>query len=236
MYVRSAPNLQCGPRRRSLSAGRGILTVGNTLWSYPRRFAANSRTVERWRHERYRRFMELCRVRPSDTIIDVGAGRGAGLERFNDENEIVAIDLDPLPTEWLEKPNVTLLKGDATKLPYSDGEFDVAFSNSVIEHMAPASQVAFASEVRRVARRYYVQTPNYWFPVEPHYHLPGFQFLPEESRRWLNSRFTLGWQPKGAWEPIHLLDERSLQLLFPDASIEAERLLGLKKSLMAIRT
>ena len=61
----------------------------------PRTWAAKSSTVQRWREERYRLFEQLCELRPDDRIIDVGAGWGAALERFNTVNPIVAVDLKP---------------------------------------------------------------------------------------------------------------------------------------------
>jgi hypothetical protein len=201
-----------------------------------RSWAAGSATVQRWREGRYRLFEELCRVQPTDRIIDVGAGWGAALERFNDVNPIVAVDLTPDPTSpWLSTPNVTVATADGTALPFTDREFDVAFSNSVIEHVPPERQQAFANEISRVANRYWVQTPNRYFPIEPHYQVPLFQFLPDRVRRWLNSRFTLGWQGKGEWEEITLLGAGDMRRLFPDAEIHRERVLGLTKSLIAVR-
>jgi hypothetical protein len=201
-----------------------------------RSWAADSNTVRRWREQRYELFAQLCRLGPTDRIVDVGAGWGAALERFNDTNPIVAVDLKPDPSSpWLSTPNVTVVTADGTALPFSDGEFDVAFSNSVVEHVPQVLQPAFASEIRRVAGRYYVQTPNKWFPIEPHYQFPLFQFFPEGVRRALNRRFTLGWQAKGQWEEITLLSARDLRRLFPDAKIHRERVLGLTKSLIAVR-
>ena len=80
-----------------------------------------------------------------------------------------------------------------------------------------------------------MQTPNRWFPIEPHYQLPLFQFLPRRVRMALNRRFTLGWQAKGQWEEITLLGARDLRRLFPDAEIHREKVLGLTKSLIAVR-
>jgi SAM-dependent methyltransferase len=200
-----------------------------------RHWASTSPTVLGWRRGRYERFARLCRLRPDDRILDVGAGLGAALERFNAVNPITALDLTPMESEWIQQRNVTQIQGDGTRMPFGDGEFAVAFSNSVIEHVPAHLQAAFASEVRRVSDRYFVQTPNRWFPIEPHYQVPLFQFLPERTRRWLNSRYTMGFQPKGHWEPIELLTARDMQRLFPDAVIHREKVLGLTKSLMAVR-
>jgi hypothetical protein len=106
----------------------------------------------------------------------------------------------------------------------------------VIEHVPRELQEPFAAEIRRVSKRYFVQTPNRWFLIEPHYQLPFFHFLPKRAQRALNRRFTLGWQQKGVWEEITLLSARDLKRLFPDAKIHRERVLGLTKSLMAIRS
>jgi SAM-dependent methyltransferase len=209
--------------------------VASAVFRRTRQWAASSDTVRRWREQRYRLFMDLCNVRPEDRILDVGAGAGGALERFNLTNEIVAIDLEPLESDWMANPNVTVQVADATRLPFTDREFPVAFSSSVIEHIPKEFQAAFASEVSRVAQRYYVQTPNRYFPIEPHYQLPLFQFLPERMRRALNQRFTLGWKEKGKWEEINLLSARDLRRLFPDGEIHRERLFGLTKSLMVVR-
>ena len=205
------------------------------IFRLTRKWAAKSDTIRRWREQRYRLFMALCEVSPTERILDVGAGAGGALERFNRENPILAVDLSPQPTDWLRQPNVEVRTADGTNLPFADGEFPVIFSSSVIEHIPAELQPQFASEIRRVGERYFVQTPNRYFPIEPHYQLPFFQFLPERWRRALNQRFTLGWREKGVWDEANLLSARDLRRLFPDAEIHRERVLGLTKSLMAVR-
>jgi 2-polyprenyl-3-methyl-5-hydroxy-6-metoxy-1,4-benzoquinol methylase len=205
------------------------------IFRVTRSWAATSEKVVGFRERRYRLFLELCGVEPEERIIDVGAGNGGGLERFNRENPIVAVDLQGERNGWLDQPNVTVEKGDGTQLQFADREFPVAYSNSVIEHIPKTLQRAFADEVRRVGERYFVQTPNRWFPIEPHYQVPLFQFLPRWARRAINKRFTLGFQPKGYWEEITLLSARDMKRLFPDATIHRERVFGLTKSLMAVR-
>jgi hypothetical protein len=208
---------------------------GGPVGKAMRAWARDGSTAKRWREDRYQRFIDLCHVQPAERIVNVGAGRGASLERFNRSNPIVAVDPEPYKSEWFEQGNVTVVKADGTALPFGDGEFPIAFSNSVIEHVPKRKQAAFAAEIRRVSERYYVQTPNRFFPVEPHYQFPFFQFLPERMQRALNKRFQLGFRPKGTFDEITLLSERDMKRLFPDAVIHREKVLGLTKSLMAVR-
>jgi SAM-dependent methyltransferase len=212
-----------------------VPAIGSRVWQWTTKWSSSGRTTRRWRERRYRRFLELCQVRPQDRILDVGAGTGSALERFNAVNEITAVDIRPRATRWLSGPNVTVQYGDGTRLPFEDGAFPVVFSNSVIEHVPRELQRSFADEIRRVSERYYVQTPNRFFPIEPHYQLPLVQFLPRRVLFALSRRFNIGWMRKGEWEEIHLLSASDLRSLFPDGEIHRERLLGLTKSLMAVR-
>lgn len=98
-----------------------------------------------------------------------------------------------------------------------------------------------ATEVRRIGRSYYVQTPNRNFPIEPHFVFPFFQFLPVSMRVWLIQHFNLGWcertpdyaQALVEVTSIRLLDRRECQTLFPEANIIEERFCGAVKSFVA---
>src|SRR5438552_804151 len=114
------------------------------LFRRTRAWASGSDTVRGWRERRHRLFMQLCHVRPDEAILDVGAGRGGALERFNRENPIVAVDLVAERVGWLDAPNVTVQEADGTRLPFASGEFPIVFSNSVIEHVPTELQPAFA--------------------------------------------------------------------------------------------
>ena len=127
---------------------------------------------------------------------------------------------------------------------YEDGSFDIAHSNSVIEHVGDWNRMsAFSREIARIAPRYFVQTPYFWFPIEPHFVAPFFHWLPKSLRVW----FFLHWRV-GLWgksqtreeavsvvEGIRLLDRKRFQALFRDADITTETVLGLPKSLIAIK-
>lgn len=168
-----------------------------------------------------------------------------------------------VPAEFLESRNVTVtivnipgsaLPPNSERFTYvtADGcdlsmfesqSFDIAHSNSVVEHVGDWSRMkAFASEVKRVGRSYFVQTPNYWFPVEPHCMTPLIHWLPKPTRLWLVMQFRLGhWQRAGSVdhgmtiiESARLLTGRMFKALFDDAEVVTERLLLLPKSFAAI--
>lgn len=133
---------------------------------------------------------------------------------------------------------------DGRNLPFADREFDIAFSNSVIEHVGTwEDQQAFAREIRRVAKYYFVQTPNKQFPFEMHLRTPLIHYLPRHWQKRLLRNFTVwGWftRPHPArceqrLNRLRLLNAKEMKALFPDASLLRERFLGLTKSLIAVR-
>ena len=136
--------------------------------------------------------------------------------------------------------------GDACDLSqFADGAFDLVHSNSVIEHVGNWSRMkAFAAESRRVGLSYYVQTPYFWFPIDPHYYrAPLIHWMPRPWQAQIIKSFPValcgaGKSLDAAYEILdttQLIDARQMAVLFPDAELLSERLLGLTKSLMAIR-
>jgi hypothetical protein len=127
---------------------------------------------------------------------------------------------------------------------YQNKSFDVVFSNSVIEHVGSYDdQRRMAMEVDRVAKRYFVQTPNKRFPLEPHFLFPFFQYLPSGVRAQMVHRFDVGWykripsieKAREEVDSIQLLTKRKFADLFPGATIYEEKILGLTKSFVAYR-
>src|ERR1017187_2845994 len=120
--------------------------------------------------------------------MKAGGGEDRKSTRLNSSHRCISYAVFCLNKTWdmlAVRPRVTLLNpprtkaelagaswwvaGDGRAVPFRDAAFDVVFSNSVIEHVGDAqSQRAFAREVARVGRAYWVQTPNRWFPVEQH--------------------------------------------------------------------
>jgi SAM-dependent methyltransferase len=193
---------------------------------YARRWIVQRPFVVEWRERRYRDFVALCGLADGQRIVDVGSG-GTGvsgtLGRFNASNPIVALDL--VVRDGADKPNVKFIQGDATLMPFGDAEFDIAFCNSLIEHLPQAQQHKLVNEIQRVASGYWVQTPNRFFPIEPHMIIPLYQFLPRRIRRFIDSHYAGGY--------TELLSRQDLEVLFPRAQIYEERVGPLIKSFAA---
>jgi ubiquinone/menaquinone biosynthesis C-methylase UbiE len=175
-------------------------------------------------------------------ILDVG-----GTEKFwqmaqlpdGREIKITLLNLGKLASST---PNITCVEGDARDMRFPDSQFDVVFSNSVIEHVGSfTDQQKMAKEVKRVGKRYFIQTPNKYFPIEPHFVFPLYQFLPSFIQIWLLQHFNLGWikktpnrsEAEKLIKSIRLLSKAEFRMLFPNSNIFEEKFLGLTKSFIA---
>lgn len=134
--------------------------------------------------------------------------------------------------------------GDACNLSdIADKSFDIAHSNSVIEHVGEWENIVkYAQEIKRVAKTYYMQTPNYWFPMEPHFIFPFFQWLPKSIRIKLISLSDLGGmkkansyeEAKSTVESCNLLSKKELKKLFPEGKFYREQFAFFVKSFVVI--
>lgn len=177
----------------------------------------------RARVRRHERFWSSIRLPEGARVLDVGCG-ALGLRGSEPELDITGVDL-------AERPGYPgpFVRADAAEgLPFADGEFDLVYSSSVIEHVPRARREAFAREIRRVGRGWFVQTPAWSFPIEPHALLPFAHWLPVGVRR---RYWRLG--AAGAWEQIELLRRAEMEALFGPA--QAERAGGLVKSWVCVR-
>ena len=209
--------------------------------------------ARRFRQARARRIVELieviCAEKGLVRILDMG-GDPVYWDRYFDRGFLersgahVTI-VNPIAWQRPSDPMFELVEGDACSLPeYADNSFDLTHSNSVIEHVGDWPRMeAFATESRRLAPRYYVQTPYFWFPIEPHFSAAFFHWRPEQSRARALLKRGYGWSDRAAdigeamreVQDARLLDRTQFRFLFPDAVYPDESLAGLTKSLIAIR-
>ena len=213
------------------------------------------------RKKRAHLFLEKMPLDARTTILDLGSEKGHAINRLLADTPIRAGNIfiadisasNVAQGKALFGYNPIILSENA-QLPFPDGHFGVVFCSSVIEHVtvpkadvwsiessrdfrkqAKVSQSRFATEIRRVAKSYFVQTPYRHFPIESHTWLPCVNWLP---RSWLLKllRITNRYWVKRTQPDFYLLNRREFCQLFPDAEIYVERFLGFPKSLIAIRT
>jgi SAM-dependent methyltransferase len=177
----------------------------------------------RARARRHARFFALTRLPAGARVLDLGCGR-IGLRALEPALDITGVDLAERP----EYPGQFVRADAAAGLPFADGDFDLVYCSSVIEHVPPPRRAAFAAELRRVGRGWFVQTPARSFPIEPHSLLPGAHWLPVPLRR---PYWRLG--AAREWEEISLLGRAEVEALFGPA--QAERVGGLVKSWVCVR-
>ena len=199
------------------------------------------------RRKRFRHFLKLVEQfgGKSLVILDIG-----GWERFweiqnfaDTSHQIILLNTTKFTTQH---SGISSIVGDARDLSnFPDHSVDIVFSNSVIEHLETfENQIKMANEVRRIGKTYFVQTPSYYFPMEPHFLFPFFHWLPIPTRTFLVQHFSFGYFKKQATKEEaeklvrehHLLKRRELHSLFPDAQLITERFMGFTKSYIAVKS
>lgn len=175
-------------------------------------------------------------------ILDLG-GKEPYWSRLGVEDDseyaVTLLNLEEVPTTL---PGFRSMAGDATDLSSIDlTEFDILHSNSTIEHLFTwESQRKMAAEIVESGLPYWVQTPNYWFPIEPHFHWLGWQWYPRWMRIAMLRRVRCGFrgpvpdrdEAARHVDEVRLLSAREMRSLFPNATLYSERIGPLTKSLV----
>jgi len=168
----------------------------------------------------YEDFIEHCRPRASDMILDVGVSdivsEAANLveRKYPYPDRITAAGLGAAGEFRETFPRVTYTQIEANRpLPFPDKHFDIATSNAVLEHVGSrANQELFVREMIRVARRVFISVPNRWFPVEHHTGIPLAHYWDKSFR------FACDWFACSEWTDeanLIQMSRRSLGELAP---------------------
>ncbi len=200
-----------------------------------------------WREKRLALFLEELKPSRSDILLDVGGYPWVWAAFSQPVKRVDSLNLHPVDWSAANAPDhdIRILVGDGCALTFGDHSYDIAFSNSVIEHVGSfEQQQKFASEIRRVGKSLWVQTPAFECPIEPHYLTPFVHYFPRSTQKALLRWFSVwGWIARPDRETIRktvdstrLLKKSEMVRLFPDCEIRTERLLWvLPKSYIAIR-
>lgn len=188
----------------------------------------------------------MARFQPSShtSVLDVGATSDSSFSESNYfermypyPQNIVSVGTEDASHLSTQYPGVRYLKVEAgSPLPFTDREFDIVFSNAVIEHVGGHErQAAFIRELCRVGRAFFITTPSRWFPVEHHTGVPFLHYLPASLYRAALQR-----TPYRYWadeDHLNIVSARSLRALFPrprNVEVFRVRTLGVTSNLVAV--
>jgi len=211
----------------------------------------------RSRQRRAATLASFIKPEPDWRILDLGGGTGEHIHRvFPNCRNITVCDYSAADLAIArDRFGYTTIQADGSdRLPFADGEFDLVFCSSVIEHVTGPKdsiikmtngrefqntafhfQQKFAAEIRRVGKRYYVQTPHRYFIIESHTWLPLIIVLLPRPLQIRTIAFFNRFWPKQTEPDWNLLVPSQMKHLFPDAKLILERSGWMPKSIMAIR-
>lgn len=148
------------------------------------------------RKEIFLKYMNPCE---EDIILDLGSEDGKYISYilpFRENIVLADISCELLKIGRKKYELKGLLLPDSGNLPVKDKSIDIVHCSSVIEHVtvkksriynykiwknfradAKENQKIFANEIRRIAKNYFVQTPNKYFIIESHTWLPLMNFF-----------------------------------------------------------
>lgn len=222
------------------SACTGRRRENTTMLRYARihLFYALLKPFSSWtRKKRMALFLNVMTPETGMRILDLG-GQPQIWDYVQPCLHITCVNLPGVATRGHQTHHrVTYIEADACDLrdQVKPGDFDLVFSNSVIEHVGGEDKRAqFASEVLRLCSRYWIQTPSKWFPIEAHCGMPLWWLYPKVLRAHLIRR----WQAKlPAWTDMvantAVVGATELRRILPGCRIRYERVFGLPKSIVA---
>ena len=175
-------------------------------------------------------FMAQVAPTPEMLVLDVGFSdiEYSSVDNYIEKHypypeRLTALGIDSSKNFQRLYPNVKVITYDGTRFPFADKQFDVCWSNAVLEHVGDSDrQVSFLKEVKRVSRKAFITTPNRLFPVELHTRTPLLHYLPKRLFDWCIKLAGKKW---AAGDFMHLLSESDLRRRLAQAGIEDYQLI-----------
>jgi SAM-dependent methyltransferase len=207
------------------------------------KIALASKLSVRFREKMFDKFMSHMRPNNKHLVLDIGVTSDDSYQESNyferlypHKDRIVCVGTEDGGHLEMKYPGIKFIQIKPHEtLPFKNNEFDIAFSNAVIEHVGNSeNQRAFILEMLRISRSFFLTTPNRWFPVEFHTALPLIHFLPKGIyRKILTGLHESYWSKE---ENLNLLSRKELRALFPEnvnVFTDSVRILGLATNLIA---
>ena len=143
-----------------------------------------------------------------ERALDVGCGTGIYTAWLAEQGlEVTGLDRDSamLAAALAKAPAARLVEGEATALPFAEGEFELALAVTLFCFLDPADRRAAARELLRVVR-------------------PGGRVVVGELARcslWAAQRRVKGWLGSATWRSAHFTTAGELRRVFRNAGATA---------------
>lgn len=177
------------------------------------------------RRRKWKLFNKLFKITTQLTILDIGYSdqEYSPNDNFLEKNypypeKITALGID-MPKEFIKRyPKVKVVNYEGNKFPFNDNDFDICWSNAVIEHVGnKQKQIDFLKEIRRVGKSGFITTPNRYFPVEVHTRIPFLHYLP---KKYFDKFLVLIGKKWASGDYMNLLSLKDLKIILKQAGIK----------------
>lgn len=199
------------------------------------------------RKRKFELFDKVMKPTTQTKMLDVGAEISSGqelqfIDLYHRGNKLTAVNTSAEHIKEIQEryPGVEAIVGDACDLPWPDKHFDIIYSNAVIEHVGDFErQKQMAAEIMRVGKRWFVTTPNRWYPFEFHMRLPFVTWLPVKAYLWVgriisynhvSHKYMFGIKRSG----IRLMTAAELKRCFSTSRIIKQRVTFMAETLIAV--
>lgn len=202
------------------------------------------------RRKRNNLFFSEINPNEKTRIIDIGAQVSTQktdtlqlIDIYPWKENIIAVNISSSHIDNIRKkyPEIHTKVADALHLPWPDKYFDVAYSNAVIEHVGDRTmQKKFASEIMRISKRFFVATPNRWYPFEFHLRLPLVTWFPGDIYLKAGRIVRFNHVSKkymwftGEVIGLNLLSKKNLWDIFPQSKIIESRVTFMPEVLISV--
>ena len=157
-------------------------------------------------------------------VLDVGFSENeySPVDNFIEKNYpypemMTALGIDTPDNFKARYPKVSVVQYNGKFFPFKNKAFDICWSNAVIEHVGTRDkQLLFLKEIKRVAKKAFLTTPNRYFPVELHTRIPLLHYLPKQA---FDTYLKLTGKTWATGDYMHLLSLSELRNLLLDAGI-----------------
>ena len=181
------------------------------------------------RRKKYQLFYRELEPVESDRLLDVGyvnvecSPVDNYLEKYYPyQSQITALGIDESDEFSCHYPLVEVVRYDGKKFPFDDGQFDIGWSNAVIEHVGDEEAIVyFIQELCRTCKKVYFTTPNRFFPLELHTRYLFIHWLPKRVFDFILSFTAKKW---AMGDYMYLLSKRKLKKLIKKAGIKKYRI------------